>query len=1061
MNVTLDFNCALKEHVSVSTLIVRHLKVGLQLIEALCHYNEDLSEHLIKHHQIYNKLFNLFFVEHMCLSLKLNILRALDSSLNGSEPIRLFLCTEVFDDLNGYQTLLKIPSLHQRPRVCFLVKSILQKIHFYKLLQKLNGNVNVFEPNPELSMQECLTEIITTYNKASILMGCPKRFLQAQAQFELAPALTSYDVYPTIYRLFDDSSLINCITKLLNQPNVKSSFVQNLLKVLRSLMNCDHGLRYLGCRYKELNELIKVLNKVDIQLSLILIHKVKVLAIINYLNYFWECNLTHNFKLDQIESVDILHDLFMLTQSTIGVCTVVNVLTMGDNLDVILNFFKYMEQSRSKDDDLHIIYSLDLMKIVLENSEDVYYLKKYGALIYELASKHNCINDLIAWTFPAMKHSAFFHDDVTELCNIVKNNMDNCLCFNKTLITSLRILKHLGVPNDETAFESVEDFVELKYKYITLQMYSCDMLGNLLTIIEKICDSYKQPSINIWKLTGNKSKIMLSVIRPSIMLIRCMITLLIQSRLNAFKDLSPVKILLKLYSLMHYVPEDSVVREDAIKVAKDVCKTLEAYIKINIGSLMINEVITWTLLSPSNFLPGLLIFCEILPSSLPIQTMKPLEESAKTSMILFRDMWADHLLKVNNELIELITVLSSCNSLVNPFKNVCIKISDLSVSMCLLVAQSLLDVLINSIGYNYYNKCLNLLTILCQNATIRTAVIQILNEKKSQENYEKLVQKICENIKENEQENSVLFVQCLYDSDIKPNTNYSEKILPKDCVPNKFFLSDILKVLISSFDSVTQLSKLSLIIKTCLVIIKNDYGFYNFKIVLDNFPKPFYNIFNNLSQNWNNDDINCVNTLIFTTQLLNSCIPNDTNTQRILFMNTSHLKEYLNWSSDTKDHPICMLKEVTQEDKSICYKHLIDLEKMLNNDMESSVEFIEPQLAAVDLLAATFEDRPFYFVNDNDENSIDFSTDLCIDVVHEDLIECNIEEIVSDLPDFNIKDKINDLFKFDDCIIEPEPIVHKQPEPIVIEKKENTTNTSGKQTLVRNNITSTNYYIGL
>lgn len=1050
VNLTLDFNCALKEHVSMSTLIIRHLKIGLQLIEILCHYNEDLSEHLIKHHQIHSKLINLFFVEHMGLSLKLNILRALDSSLNGFEPIRLFLYNSVFDDLNGYQTLLKILSIHQRPRVCFSVTSILRKIHFYELLQKLNVDLNILDSHSELLLQECLAEITTTFIKAPILMGCPKRFLQARAQFELTPALTHFDVYPTIYRLFDASSLINCITQLLNRPNCRESLEQNILRLLQSLMDCDHGLRYLGCRNKELNELLKVLCKINTQFKCTLVYKVKVLALIDYLSYFWECNLMDNFKLDQMDSVDILHDMILLTNTAVGKYAIVNVLTMGDNLEVILNFFKYMEQTKSKNDDLHMMYALDLMIFVLESSEDVSYLKKYGALIYESACKHNYYNDLISWTFPAMKHSAFFHDDVSELCNIVKNNVDNCLSFNKTLITSLRILKYLGVPNDETAFEGVEDFIELKYKYIILQMYSYDMLGNLLTIIEKMCDSYKQPSINVWKLTGKHAKNVISIIRPSMVLIRCMITLLIQSRGNSFKDVSPIKILLKLYSLMHYVPDSSIIQEDAAKVAKDINKTLEAYVEIKIGSLMANELIAWTLFSPSFFVPGLLLLCKLLPLPLPIKTKKPLDESIIATMISFRNMWTDHLAKVSNELVELITILSSSKLLLEPLECLCIKISDLSMSLCLFITQSLLKVLIDADNTNCFNSCLDLLTKLCDNkkcATIKTVVLQILNEEKSQENYEKLVQKICDNITVNQQENSILFVQCLCDSDIIIGGSNHDENLPRDSVPSKWFLNNILKSLLSLFESHTQLSTMSLAIQTCMVIIKNDYGFYQFKIVLDLFPKAFNNIFNSLFQKWKKEDSQCIDILMYTVQLLNLCIKNDTNARRILFLSAFQLREYLNWSNDVKDHPILSLREIIQQDNAtdLCCTHLTDLIDFLSIDQKPVVELSEPQLAVVDYLTPIFKDRLFYEVDINDQIYDNYSTDIYTKAL-EDLVEYNIEEVISDLSDFCIKDEMNDLFKIEKSVVQPQPPVHKPQEPIIIEKKEreHSTNTSSK-----------------
>lgn len=1049
VNLTLEYKYALKHVSTAATLAVRYLKIGFQLIEALCHYNEDLSEHLIKHHQIHSKLIHLFFIEHMCLSLKLDILRALDSSLNGFEPIRLFLYPGVLDDLNGYQTLLKILSLNPRPRVCFTVTSILRKIHFYELLQKLNVDLNILDSHSELLLQECLAEITTTFIKAPILMGCPNRFLQARVQFELIPALTQYDVYPTIYRLFDASSLINCITQLLNQPNCKISLEQNILKLLQSLIDCDHGLRYLGSRYKELNQLLKVLCRVSTQFKSTLIYKVKVLTLIDYLRYFWECNIMDSFKLDLFDSVDILHDMFLLTLSDIGKYAVVNVLTMGDNLEVILNSFKYMEQTRSKNDDLHMTYSLDLMLIVLENSEDVGYLKKYGPLIYELVSKQNCYKDLTTWTFPAKNQSAFSYDDISELCNIVKNNVDHCLSINKTLITSLRILKYLGAPNDETASEEV-DFIELKYKYIILQMFSNDMLENLLSIIDKICDSYKQPLINACNLIGYKAKNIISIIRPSMVLIRCMFTQLIKCRGNLYYDVSPIKILLKLYYLMHHVPDDSIIQEDASKVVKDISIILEAYVGIKVGSSMVNELIAWTLYYPSNFVPGLLLLCKLLPSPLPIKTKKPLDEPTIATMISFRNMWIDHLAKLSNELVELFTILSASKLLLEPLECLCSKISDLSLSLCLFVTQSLLKVLTDADNTYSFNGCLDLLTKLCNNkkcATIKTVVLQTLNEEKPQEDHKKLIQKICDTITVSQQENSILFVQCLCDSDIIIcGSNHGEN-LPRNSVPSKWFLNYILKSLLSLFESHTQLSTMSLVIQTCKVIIKNDYGFYQFKMGLDLFPKALYNIFFSLLQQWKKEDIQCVNILTDTVQLLNLCIKNDLNTRRVLFLSSSQLREYLKWSNDVEDHPIHSLKDILQQDNStdLCCKHLTCLIDFLNNDQEPTVELIEPQLTAVDYLTPTFKDRLFYVIDINDEINDDNGKDFYTKA-QGDLVECNIEEVASDLSDFNIKDKIKELFKIEDCVAQPEPNVYKLQESIITEKieREHTTNTSSK-----------------
>ncbi|XP_050534827.1 protein virilizer-like isoform X2 [Daktulosphaira vitifoliae] len=1028
VNLTLNFECASKSHSSMSTLIIRHLKVGLNLVEVLCQYSDSLAEHLIKHHQVHIKLFNLYFAEHMCLSLKLNILRTLDSSLNGPEPLRLFLYSETFNDLNGYQTLLKILGMHERPRVCFLLTSILRKIHFYELLHKMNTDLDILDDNCVSILSDCISEINTTFIRAPILMGCPKRFLQARAQFELASALKHSDVYPTIYRLFDDSNFLNRIVVLLEISNSSlHSIEHNLINLLSNLLDLEHGLRYLGCRYKELNNLIKILNNISPQLAINIIYRIKVLSLVDYLIYFWECNLLQNFKFDLIESVDVLHDVFCLTQSPIGKQAVVTVLTMGNNMDVIVNYFKYFVETKSTNNDLYIIYASDLLNIILEGSENISYLEKYGPLLYELSCKHSCLNNIIAWTFPTMKYSSFFHDDVTELCNNVKSNTENCLTFDKTLITSLRILKYLAAPEYEMVFKNNEDFIELKYKYIILQMYSFDMLEYLLKIVENICDHYKQPSLNVWKLAGGLGTKVLSIMNPCMVLIRCMLTLLIQNSGNSYKDLTPIKVLLKLYNLMHYIIEySSEAQEEATRVSKDVHKTFLTFIEYNLGSNLINEIIMWTLSSPSNFLPGMIILCELLPLPLPIHSLKPLDDNSLSAMTSYRNLWAEHLNKVSHDVIDLISILGVSSTVITPLKSFCVQVSDLSASLCLLITESILDALLNPNNTLYFDKWFSLLTKLCEHSTIKAAVLQILHERKTQENYETFIKKICEKIID-QQGSAITLIKFLCDTDIMINSNF-DIITINNSVPDKQLFYEFISALINLLELHSDTENLSLIFKTLLTIIKTDYGFYNFKTVLDIHPNVFYIVLNSFSRNINQENANSDLLRLFL-QLLISCISNNLKINRKLFINTLQLKTYLQWEKSTADHPLCTLKENMQMENSVNLKSILELIELLDVDNGISFDLEEPQVPIVSSLTSLFKERSIYVVDNLEEDSIiiDFNTQI---ENTNDLVECNLEDTLMLYPEFNVKDNISNLFTKDYSIVQSEPIVVKEEESI-------------------------------
>jgi len=422
---------------------------------------------------------------------------------------------------------------------------------------------------------------------------------------------------------------------------------------------------------------------------------------------------------------------------------------------------------------------------------------------------------------------------------------------------------------------------------------------------------------------------------------------------------------------------------------------------------------------------------------------------------------------VHGNLVELITVLGLSTTLSQLLKRLCVRIADLSVSACSLVVQSLLDVLISTENNSYqFNGCLGLLTQLCDNkeqAAIKCAVLQTLNEGNPRENYEKIVQKICENIKANKQDNfSILFVRCLCNNDIVLSGSNFEEKLSRNSLPNSYFYKNILNAILNGlFEPHIQLSMLHSVIETLTVIVKNEFGFYQFKTVLDSFPKTFYDIFDSLLQKWNKNDILWANTLKITLQLLDFC-KNDNNMERALLMSTSQLRVYLNWSSDIKDHPIYLLKEITQDDNALCYGHLVDLLKFLNKDQEPIAELIKPQLAATDLLTAAFKNRTVYIkVDDIDENHTSDSIDMCTDTL-ENLVEHNIEEIVSDLPDFNIEDEINGLFRSEsNCIVKSEPIVLKQQIPVmtVRKEKENIMSTSSKYIICKLQLNSVYYFI--
>ncbi|XP_018645856.1 hypothetical protein Smp_153720 [Schistosoma mansoni] len=84
--------------------------------------------------------------------------------------------------------------------------------------------------------------------------------------------------------------------------------------------------------------------------------------------------------------------------------------------------------------------------------------------------------------------------------------------------------------------------------------------------------------------------------------------------------------------------------------------------------LMLKELVHFTISSPCFFLPGILIFLDLLPLPLPVVTVQGSFDSNDESKInSSRDIWAAHLLALSSELIGMIQLLSATISSPNNF----------------------------------------------------------------------------------------------------------------------------------------------------------------------------------------------------------------------------------------------------------------------------------------------------------------------------------------------------------------------------------------------------------
>lgn len=890
VEIGLDFTLALSQ--PQPGYKVRHIKAGVRLVEALCHCGEAVTEQLLDAQDIHSKLLELYHKDYMALSIKLMILRALDSSLNCHKAVQHFLghrmnghkvaekrncfvkvkddpMQEIEGSKSGYRTLVKMIQDHQLARVKFAMSCLLRKLHAYEVLERLKESVGqLISASPpagvgaaspederqrlsdtsletvpsgvEVSDQEletivsCLEEILRVCREAPLAISQPKRFLPVCAQFEISPC--SQDPYPALYCFFRCHRLLEVCLVLLSCPLTAgySAIIVPVQEILAALLDSQGGMQFLASNVDITSTILRVLlqqappvspgppeevldeGAVSAppaqQLGLYMAYRLQALQYVDAL-----CDLGASDPFldpDQTDVLDNLNGLYCLGFSPVGKLSLVHVLSRGNNIRVLLRFFSEdscQEQTQTQalkyDGDPKIkkspgkCYSADLIMMTVKYSDYVPFLQKFGKEILEAALRDeqqspSCrLFEIVSWLKPVENPLSFAYDDISMLSDIIKRNIENATSLSGELITAVRILKFLGIPLRDkdlaTVNEAVdaEEYIELKYKYVILQLFSQEGVINLTAILQKLCEYYEQPMLHSTSFVGYQGAMLVSFILPAIQLVRRMLTYVIHCRNTEFKDLSAVPVLLQTYSLMHAFPATALSYIDSQRVCREIVETLLAYtqpvsstpsseteaLNKSLWTMMMSEVVKYVTTGPHTFVPGLLVLSELLPLPLPIQTRTPLPENEILRAVNGRKLWSAHLHSLGSGLQELIATMSgsSFQPLLQLLRRVCVQLADLAAPTALIVSRGILDTVLASFQHTHPSspqpvpsnnslstpivtpespcsghtaRLLNFLACLVTHASVKLAVLHLLGKGssvKSDERYPGLVTSLC------------------------------------------------------------------------------------------------------------------------------------------------------------------------------------------------------------------------------------------------------------------------------------------------------------------------------
>ncbi|KFB37241.1 hypothetical protein ZHAS_00004457 [Anopheles sinensis] len=460
--------------------------------------------------------------------------------------------------------------------------------------------------------------------------------------------------------------------------------------------------------------------------------------------------------------VDSLQSLYHLACGS-GKRYVVEVLLMEQNLALLLDLVEVEKRTLSKEDCSSpsvkhkspiISYCVDLLDIVVRFAEAVGYLAQHGPALLNLVKQHEqfepsvsaTLQELAVYLKPLELHDLFAYVDIAPLVELMKRSLEYVTAFPGDLITALRLVRLLGIPPYDD-YDQPMGHAEFKFKYTLLQFYSTDGQAILMSILEKLNHYFDQPAIHASSLASHQGVLLTQMLSPLVYILRKLVTDLIECRNTEFRDLTLIEPLLRTYALMQSVPPTAPASADARQVQKEIIRILLAYtqptpaegldtnnIHRSLWTQMVGELVRFTLSGPNYFIPGLLVFSELLPVPLPIQC-RQVPTKAETGMIIKeRQLWSAHLHPQSLAIGELIQTIctSSYTPLLVILNRVCLQLSDLAPNMTLLISKSIADLIVHEpllpggLSSTSHARLVSFLSSLACHPSVKISVLSIL-----------------------------------------------------------------------------------------------------------------------------------------------------------------------------------------------------------------------------------------------------------------------------------------------------------------------------------------------
>ncbi|XP_046968380.1 protein virilizer isoform X1 [Vanessa cardui] len=1059
--IGLNFDFALAQQ--QPTYKIRHMKCGIRLAETLMshqHNGQVMKMLLNTGINIPMQLLQMYAKEYMALSIRLMILKSLNACLSSKEAIDHFMQNSMYPKfdknetdstrkpMNGYQALLAMMQANPLGRVKFALSALLKKLNIYEALSKLHDLVLKFnnaaaennQPEDiELSENEInfivdsFEEILYMYRSQCFHLSQPKRFLPVSAQFDISKECSN----EILLQFFDIHRILEVCLYLLTCPTTSNNLVitSPIYDLVFELVNSYNGLKFL---YKnmEMSELLfKILehpygqqnaeetayphdstlsNYSDLQIvGLELAYRLKAMY------YLQSISDLQAGKMDENELIDRLQSLYCLSFGSIGKTAVPNVIVMGDNPECLMEVFENDLKSKGKVDSPSKQkspakgYAIELIVSAVRYAANVPFLKKYGQRLINVSKEHDrfepsvssVLQEVIPYLKPVEKPTVLSGEDLVECVEILKASLEHSADLPGELMTCLRILRHFCISDYEqnvsVVCESpIEEYVELKYKYNVLQLFSLDGVAHISGILDRLATHFDQPSMHTSFFTSVRGLQLAQMLLPCLRLLDEMLARVVRCRGPRFRDLTAAPIILKTYGIAKTFPVGCIGYRTAAKAAEAAVRALLAYaqpiaddandgdsIRRGPWTSLCSEVISYIMTAPYTFVPGLLIFSELLPLPLPMQTKTAPSDRELADAANERRMWSAHLHALSNDLTDMIQIIcmSTYRPVVHMLRRVCVQIADLAPNTAATVARAAVGAVMREMKEGEpanasVARVLGFLACLVSHAPVKCAVLFTMSNgtQKSNDIQTALCNILAHSNLSHEYSTAqeyaahALAAFCDVEVTLTPVSGATDTVLANS-LPSKESLATFLDATADCLQSGNKTCAVaSSVLRAYFVLTEHEFGFLQFRKFVAKRREALGKYFKWALDGAGEDKTECLNLYIDLIRIL-KVEEGEGPLGRKSTLTVAEMADMVGYSCSDEDHPVLSLDKIMKErnideDAVANANFLVTHLQKLNEGEEAPGEAPEPAPPAPEPLVAQFAARQIYCIGDaNDE----------------------------------------------------------------------------------------------